>query len=353
MSMAGLSSFTLTPISSKPLLFPSLKSSIFGLCFNNHHQIRSCCSFPLVLHYSATVYARYGGGGGGGGGRGGFRPTPRNEEDEELDISSISYVLVLPLFTVLPLSLLNTELEVVAEEDSGWPHLRSCSSLIYYSATVSARYGGGGGGRGSEEDEALDISSIRSDKVRLIDDKQNMLGIVSKMEALQRAEDASLDLVILSPEADPPVVKIMDYNKYKYEQQKKKKEQQKKSAVSGWVPSLLEIIPLLSAHWAESYNIDSHDYSVRLKAAQRFLKDGDKVKVIVNLKGRENEFRNNAIELLRRFQNDVGELATEENKNFRDRNVFIVLIPNKAVVQKGPEQPKKKEKPATEVSASV
>ncbi|KAM3269936.1 translation initiation factor IF3-4, chloroplastic [Capsicum chacoense] len=272
MSMAGLSSFTLTPISSKPLFFPSLKSSIFGLCFNNHHQIRSCCSFPLVLHYSATVYARYGGGGGGGGGRGGFRPTPRKEEDEELD-----------------------------------------------------------------------ISSIRSDKVRLIDDKQNMLGIVSKMEALQRAEDASLDLVILSPEADPPVVKIMDYNKYKYEQQKKKKEQQKKSAASRMDLKELKM----------GYNIDSHDYSVRLKAAQRFLKDGDKVKVIVNLKGRENEFRNNAIELLRRFQNDVGELATEENKNFRDRNVFIVLIPNKAVVQKGPEQPKKKEKPATEVSASV
>ncbi|CAN4113252.1 unnamed protein product [Withania somnifera] len=230
------------------------------------------------------------------------------------------------------------------------PHFRSCCSLIYYSATVSARYGGGGGRGGgfrppprSEEDEALDISSIRSDKVRLIDDKQNMLGIVSKMEALQRAEDASLDLVILSPEADPPVVRMMDYNKYKYELQKKKKEQQKKNAANRMDLKELKM----------GYNIDSHDYSVRLKAAQKFLKDGDKVKVIVNLKGRENEFRNNAIELLRRFQNDVGELATEENKNFRDRNVFIVLVPNKAIVQKGSEQPKKKEKPATEVSASV
>ncbi|CAN4084395.1 unnamed protein product [Withania somnifera] len=232
------------------------------------------------------------------------------------------------------------------------PQVRSCSSLSYYSSTVSARYGGGGGGgRGgfrppprSEEDEALDISSIRSDKVRLIDDKQNMLGIVSKMEALQRAEDASLDLVILSPEADPPVVKMMDYNKYKYELQKKKKEQQKKNAASRMDLKELKM----------GYNIDSHDYSVRLKAAQKFLKDGDKVKVIVNLKGRENEFRNNAIELLRRFQNDVGELATEENKNFRDRNVFIILVPNKAIVQNGSEQPKKKEKPAsTEVSASI
>ncbi|CAN4113558.1 unnamed protein product [Withania somnifera] len=207
------------------------------------------------------------------------------------------------------------------------PHFRSCCSLIYYSATVSARYGGGGGGGGL----VIICIGILSDKVRLIDDRQNMLGIVSKMEALQRAEDASLDLVILSPEADPPVVRMMDYNKYKHELQKKKKEQQKKNAV---------IILIL-------------DYSVRLKAAQKFLKDGDKVKVIVNLKGRENEFRNNAIELLRRFQNDVGELATEENKNFRDRNVFIVLVPNKAIVQKGSEQPKKKEKPATEVSASV
>ncbi|XP_060171748.1 translation initiation factor IF3-4, chloroplastic [Lycium barbarum] len=233
------------------------------------------------------------------------------------------------------------------------PQLRSCScscsSLVYYAATVTARYGGGGGRGGfrppprTEEDEALDISSIRSDKVRLIDDKQNMLGIVSKIEAIQRAEDASLDLVILSPEAEPPVVKMMDYNKYKYELQKKKKEQQKKNAANRMDLKELKM----------GYNIDSHDYSVRLKAAQKFLKEGDKVKVIVNLKGRENEFRNNAIELLRRFQTDVGELATEENKNFRDRNVFIILVPNKALVQKAPEQPKKKEKPATEVSASV
>ena len=102
------------------------------------------------------------------------------------------------------------------------------------------------------------------------------------------------------------------------------------------------------------YNIDVHDYTVRLKAARKFLNDGDKVKIIVNLKGRENEFRNNAIELIRRFQNDVGELATEESKNFRDRNIFIVLAPNKAVVQKAQEPPKKKEKSAVnEVSAGV
>ncbi|KZV15502.1 Translation initiation factor 3 protein isoform 1 [Dorcoceras hygrometricum] len=102
------------------------------------------------------------------------------------------------------------------------------------------------------------------------------------------------------------------------------------------------------------YNIDVHDYSVRLKAARRFLKDGDKVKVIVNLKGRENEFRNKAIELLRRFQNDIGELGIEENKDFRDRNIFVVLVPNKAVAQRSQEPAGKKDNPSeSEVSAGV
>ncbi|KAK6942323.1 Translation initiation factor 3, C-terminal [Dillenia turbinata] len=112
--------------------------------------------------------------------------------------------------------------------------------------------------------------------------------------------------------------------------------------------------------WAGlSYNIDSHDYSVRLKAAKKFLKDGDKVdgefivKVIVNLKGRENEFRNIAIELIRCFQHDVGELATEESKNLSDKNIFIVLIPNKAALQKAQEPPKKDKTRAAEVSPSV
>ncbi|CAK9168881.1 unnamed protein product [Ilex paraguariensis] len=75
---------------------------------------------------------------------------------------------------------------------------------------------------------------------------------------------------------------------------------------------------------------------------------------MVNLKGRENEFRNNAIELIRRFQNDIGELATEESKTFRERTISIVLVPNKTVVQKAQEPPKKKEKSTvTEVSAGV
>ncbi|GMI89073.1 SVR9-LIKE1, Initiation factor 3-4 [Hibiscus trionum] len=224
------------------------------------------------------------------------------------------------------------------------------SDSLHCSASITARYGGGdsrssapGRSKKNDDDQALDLSVIRSDSVRLIDEQQNMVGVVSKSQAIQMAEDAELDLVILSPDADPPVVRIMDYNKYRYEQQKKKKLQQKKT------------IRVDLKELKMGYNIDQHDYAVRLKAARKFLNDGDKVKVIVNLKGRENEFRNMAMELIRRFQNDVGELATEESKNFKDRNIFIVLVPNKAVVQKAQQDPgKKKDKPAkNEVSASV
>uniref|UniRef100_A0A1J3FQJ9 Translation initiation factor IF-3 n=1 Tax=Noccaea caerulescens TaxID=107243 RepID=A0A1J3FQJ9_NOCCA len=135
---------------------------------------------------------------------------------------------------------------------------------------------------------------------------------------------------------------MMDYSKYRYQQQKRKKEQHKKT-------TRMDLKELKMG-----YNIDQHDYSVRLRAARKFLQDGDKVKVIVNMKGRENEFRNIAIELLRRFQNEVGELATEESKHFRDRNLFVVLVPNKEVLRKAQEPaPKKKKKPADDQVSAV
>ncbi|XP_065849380.1 translation initiation factor IF3-4, chloroplastic [Euphorbia lathyris] len=233
------------------------------------------------------------------------------------------------------------------------PHSLVSLSHAFSSSIVTARYGGprpSGSGDSrrsrksdSEDDQALDLSTIRSSTVRLIDQQQNMVGVVPKGQAIKMAEDSELDLVILSPDADPPVVRIMDYNKYRYELQKKKRGQQKKSAATRMDLKELKM----------GYNIDQHDYEVRLRAAQKFLKDGDKVKAMVNLKGRENEFRNIAIELIRRFQNDIGELATEESKNFRDRNIFITLVPNKAL-QKPQEPPKKNDKSAVnEVSAGV
>ncbi|CAK8564277.1 unnamed protein product [Lathyrus sativus] len=184
-----------------------------------------------------------------------------------------------------------------------------------------------------EDEQALDLSKIRSNTVRLIDQSQNMVGIVSLDQAIRTAEDAALDLVIMSADADPPVVRIMNYSKYKYEMQKKKRDQLKRSAANRMDLKELKM----------GCNIDQHDYSVRLKAARKFLADGDKVKIIVNLKGRQKDFRNNAIELIKRFQNDIGKLGTEEAKNFHDKNVHITLLPNKAEVQKTQETPKKAE----------
>lgn len=218
----------------------------------------------------------------------------------------------------------------------------------YWSKSAGGSRKGSGNSKfaDSDYDPGLDLDRVQSSSVRLLDEQQNMVGVVSKGEAIQMAEDAELILAILSADADPPVLRLFessDYKKHKYEQQKKKRVQMKRSAANRADTKELKM----------GYNIDSHDYSVRLKAAQKFLKDGDKVKVIVNLKGRENEFRNFAIELLKRFQNDVGELAIEENKSFIERNVYIILAPNKAVLQKVQDQSKKKETSASEVSVGI
>ncbi|CAN6245797.1 unnamed protein product [Urochloa humidicola] len=192
--------------------------------------------------------------------------------------------------------------------------------------------GGGGWGRRDrgpdpDYDPALDIEQIESSTVRLLDEQKRMVGVVSVNEAVQIADDNGLILAILSLDGDPPVLRLFeekDYKKHRYEQQKKKKIQQKRSIAKRMGLKELKM----------GYNIDVHDYSVRLKAARKFLKASDKVKIIVNLKGRENLYKKEAIELLRRFQTDVGELATEESKNFAERNIYVVLVPNKIAIQK-------------------
>ncbi|NP_001131934.1 plastid initiation factor 3 [Zea mays] len=201
---------------------------------------------------------------------------------------------------------------------------------------------GGGGGWGRRDrgpapdyDPALDIERIESSTVRLLDEQKRMVGVVSVSEAVQIADDNDLILAILSMDGDPPVLRLFDerdYKKHRYEQQKKKKIQQKRSVAKRMGLKELKM----------GYNIDIHDYSVRLKAAKKFLKAGDKVKIIVNLKGRENLYKKEAIELLRRFQNDVGELATEESKNFAERNIYLVLVPNKIAIQKEQDELNKK-----------
>lgn len=250
-----------------------------------------------------------------------------------------------PLLSRLKLKPPNTPLLSLSSFQSNLFGLRLCiTSFKFHSfplslssshrLSVSARFTP----NNSDDDTILGLSSVRSDKVRLIDEQQNMVGVLSKSEAIRRAEDLELDLVVVSPDADPPVVRIMNYDKYRYEQQKKKREQQKKSAASRMDLKELKM----------GYNIDVHDYSVRLRAAQKFLKDGDKVKVIVNLKGRGNAFLEKAVQLIRKFQTELGELATEEHNNFNrrkreditERFIYLILVPNKNVVQKTPEAPK-------------
>ncbi|XP_062221720.1 translation initiation factor IF3-4, chloroplastic-like [Phragmites australis] len=203
---------------------------------------------------------------------------------------------------------------------------------------------GGGGGWGRRDrgpdpdyDPALDIEQIESSTVRLLDEQKRMVGVVSVSEAVQIADDNDLILAILSLDGDPPVLRLFEekeYKKHRYEQQKKKKIQQKRSVAKRMGLKELKM----------GYNIDIHDYSVRLKAARKFLKAGDKVKIMVNLKGRQNLYKKEAIELIRRFQNDVGELATEESKNFAERNIYVIMVPNKAAIQKEQDELNKKDK---------
>ncbi|KAG6772235.1 hypothetical protein POTOM_023635 [Populus tomentosa] len=208
--------------------------------------------------------------------------------------------------------------------------------------------------------------------VRLIDQQQNMVGVVPVREAIQMVEDAELDLVIVFTRCRPsgsqdnglqgiecllsivepvplylvvllPNAICLIQCKFRYEPQKKRREQQKKSAgvLASWYCERYDTANKISA-------LSMHMLSLHLRWHQK------KVKVIVNLNWRENEFRNIAIELIRRIQNFVGELATEESKNFHDRNIFISLVPNKAILQKALEPPKKKDKSAAnEVSAGM
>ncbi|CAM0943490.1 unnamed protein product [Alopecurus aequalis] len=206
-----------------------------------------------------------------------------------------------------------------------------------------------GGGRNrapeQEQDPALDIERITSSTVRLLDAKKDMVGVISVSEAVRIADENDLILAILSLDGDPPVLRLFEekeYKKHKYEQQKKKRVQQKRSVAKRMGLKELKM----------GYNIDIHDYSVRLRAAKKFLKSGDKVKIVVNLKGRENLYKKQAIELLRRFQTDVGELATEGSKNFAERNIYLILVPNKLAIQKEQDGVNKKDSAEGEVDQS-
>lgn len=161
---------------------------------------------------------------------------------------------------------------------------------------------------------------IRIERVRLLDAEGEMIGIVTTREALRQAGEAGLDLVEISPNADPPVCKILDYGKYKYEQQKKASEARKKQKVVE--VKEIQIRPM----------IGDNDYMVKLKAAKRFLEDGDKVKVVLRFRGREMAHTEIGFGLLKKMIEDLGTSAKVEfEPKMEGRQVMMVLGPVKAV----------------------
>ncbi len=139
---------------------------------------------------------------------------------------------------------------------------------------------------------------IRDKEVRLIGEAGQMIGVVSIREAMQMAEDAGLDLVKIAPTATPPVCKIVDYGKFKYEQVRKEKEAKKKQKI-------VEIKEIRL-----SPNIDTNDLNTKISAARKFLSKGDKVKVTLRFRGREMAHMNNSKHILDDFAESLSDVAT-------------------------------------------
>ncbi|MES2710697.1 MAG: translation initiation factor IF-3 [Pseudomonadota bacterium] len=157
---------------------------------------------------------------------------------------------------------------------------------------------------------------IRVPQVRLIDQDGEMQGVMTAREALVRAYDVGLDLLEISPNAVPPVCKILDYGKYKYEQQKKANEARKKQKV-------VEIKEIKVRP-----NIDDHDYDTKMKQMKGFIEDGDKVKVTLRFRGREMAHQELGVKVLERIRTDLGEMIKVESMpRLENRQMVMVLAP--------------------------
>jgi len=159
---------------------------------------------------------------------------------------------------------------------------------------------------------------INYPELRVVDSDGQQLGVIDRLKALEIASKRELDLVLVSEKANPPVCRIMDYGKYKFEQEKKAKEARKKSHQT----EVKEV--------KMRYKIDKHDYDVRIGQALRFLKAGDKVKCTVIFRGREIQHSNLAETLLLRMANDLEEQSEVQQSPKREgRNMIMFLSPRK------------------------
>ncbi|MGN1098553.1 MAG: translation initiation factor IF-3 [Clostridia bacterium] len=157
---------------------------------------------------------------------------------------------------------------------------------------------------------------IRDKEVRVIGEDGSQMGIMSAAQAQEAANKRNLDLVKISPQANPPVCKIMDYGKYRFEMAKREKENRKNQKVVN-----LKEVKL-------SPSIDTHDFETKLKAAVKFLNGGDKVKVTVRFRGREVQHARLGEELLQRFCDGLEGAGTVEKKpKLEGKNMAMVIAP--------------------------
>lgn len=157
---------------------------------------------------------------------------------------------------------------------------------------------------------------IRDKELRVIDQNGEMLGIIPRAKALELAEQSKLDLVNISPNAKPPVCKILDYGKYRYDAQKREKEAKKKQKTM----QVKEI--------RLSTFIEDHDINVKAKNAIKFLKDGDKVKVSLRFRGREKDYTARGREVMTRFAEACSEVSTVDKRpTFEGRSLSMFLAP--------------------------
>lgn len=157
---------------------------------------------------------------------------------------------------------------------------------------------------------------IRDKELRVIDENGEMLGVMSRDEALKLADSKKLDLVNVSPNANPPVCKILDYGKYRYEIQKREKEAKKKQ-------KNMQVKEIRLSTF-----IEEHDINVKAKTAGKFLKEGDKVKVSLRFRGRERDHVAQGREVMKKFAEVVSEVGVvERNPAFEGRSLIMFIAP--------------------------
>lgn len=163
-------------------------------------------------------------------------------------------------------------------------------------------------------DEPRVNNQIKTDRIRLIDANGDMIGVTTVDDGIRRAKAVGLDLVEVSPNAAPPVCKILDYGKFKYEAQKKANEARKKQKVI-----VLKEIKLRPT-------IDPHDFGIKMKQARKFLEEGDKVKITLRFRGREMSHQQLGMELMNRVKTDLADIIKVESEPRIDGRQAVMVL---------------------------